>query len=216
MLFKQKLFLVLTIILSLSFTSCIDIIEEITINKDKSGKVYIRVSAGMLGSMLSMASAYVDTDIITEVKTFPQKKAKELKKIKGISKVKAVNKLSSGIVGIKFNFNNNKALNKAYYKLLDQEKKWYYPSIVKVKKHKLKKRNLAPIIRNYVKKNQAAFKDVDVLKKINYKVVYNFPAEVKKVKNSKSKIIKKKRVIQKHSIHAILNSDVNIGNKIKY
>jgi len=213
----MKKFLFLLIIPIFFLTSCIEIIEETTINKDKSGKVILGFDIAGVGFFLNAIGNYIDISLFNEIKALPNASEKILKRISGIKNIKAVSNERKNLYSISFEFEDTKALNKAYYKLFDYEKKWYEPKIIKISNNKIKKRNIAPFIRYYVKKEQKRIKEIDLLKKVKYKSIYHLPDEVKKVSNPRAKVSKNKRTVTYEcNIQELLNTKVDIGNKIKY
>jgi len=214
---KNKI-VVLTLILSSVFTtSCIDVIEELWVHNDKTGEASFQIDLGSLGLLISSASDYIDKDMFKEIVNAPNAKSKLIKDIKGISEVKPINLIKSGKLGLKFKFENQKALNNAYYSLLGVDKKWYYPAIFKIKNHKFKKLNLARYLQDYLKENKDKFKDENLMKMITYKSIYHFPKEVKSMKNKNhTKLIPKNTVIQSYEMNTLLNEDVDLGNLIRF
>jgi hypothetical protein len=214
---KYRILTLTVIFLSVFTTSCIDVIEEIWIKSDKSGVANFRIDAGTLGILFSSASDYIDPKMLGEITGAPNKLAPELRKIKGISEVKTINLLKSGKIGIKFKFDGQKSLNKAYYKIFGIDKRWYYPAIFKVKKHKLKRKNTAKYIKDYLQDNKENLKNDDLLKMINYKCIYHLPAKVEKIKNeSGTKLKSNKTVIQSYDASSFINEDVDLGNIIYF
>lgn len=214
---KQK-FLVFALILSSIFTtSCIEVIEELWVHKDKSGEASFRIDIGSLGLLISAASDYIDKNMLNEIINAPKDKSKDIINIEGVSEVKPISLIKSGKLGLKFKFENQKALNNSYYALLGVDKKWFYPTIFKIKKHKFKKLNLARYLQDYLMENKDNFKSEDLLKMITFKSIYHFPKEVKSMKNKNhTKLIPNNSVIQSYEMNTILNEEVDLGNLIRF
>jgi len=214
---KNKILIFALFITTIFTTSCIDVIEEIWVNEDKTGEASFRIDIGSLGLLISAASDYIDKDMLNEIIKAPNNKSKTIKDIKGISEVKPINLIKSGKLGLKFKFSNQKALSNAYYSLLGVDRKWYYPSLFKIKKHKFKKLNLAGYLQDYLTENKDNFKNEDLLKMITYKSIYHFPTEVKSMKNlDHTKLIPGNTVIQSYEMNTLLTEKVDLGNLIRF
>lgn len=174
--------LILMVLVAFSASSCIDIVEEYNLRGNGSGTASFSLQTPAFTPVLTMAGRYIDNQWMNEIVDMPQKTAGKLKTIRGISEVKTLNLLKEGKLGISFSFDNNKALDKALYALMNLDKKWYYPALMKVKKHKLKKRNIGPYLKSYLEKKKSNLKDEELLKMVDYKIIYHLPAEVKKTK----------------------------------
>ena len=214
---KNKFLVIILLISTIFTTSCIDVIEEIWVHEDKTGEASFRIDIGSLGLLLSAASDYIDKDMMKEIMNAPNVKAKKIKDIKGVSGVKPINLIKSGKLGLTFKFKNQRALSNAYYSLLGVDKKWYYPSIFKIKKHKFKKLNLFKYLQDYLQENKDNFKNENILKLITYKSVYHFPREIKSMKNqSFIKLNSNKVVMQSYDMKTLLNKELDLGNLIRF
>ncbi len=212
----RKLFL-LAIVPLLLFTSCIEIFEETTINEDQSGKVLIGVDMGGVGKLLNKVGDYVDVKFLDEIKTLPKQAAQLLKGTEGVEKLKTITSEKKGMYSFSFEFENSKDLNRAYYNLLQKEKKWYAPKFVKVGKKVVKKRNIAPFIRMYVKRKQSMIKDMKILEHVTYKSTYKFPRKVIKNSNPKYKLENSNmNLVYECTLDELINTKINIGTKAKY
>jgi len=214
---KHKFLLLALILSSIFTTSCIDVVEEIWIHKDKSGEANFRIDIGSLGLLISAASDYINKDMLNEIINAPNEKSKKINNIKGISEVTPISLIKSGKLGLKFKFKDKKALSNAYYALVGVDKKWFYPSVFKIKKHKFKKLNLARYLQDYLEENKENFKSNDLLKMITFKAIYHIPNEVKSIKNEHhTKLISKNTVIQSYKMSTLLNEEVDLGNVIRF
>ncbi len=152
-------FVVFALILSSVFAvSCIDIVEELWINADKSGEAHFKIDAGSLGWMISSAGQYIDTEMLDEIIKAPNDKVKKLKSIEGITEVEAINLVKSGNIGFKFKFANPKALNKAYYRIFGLEKNGIIRLFLKSKNTNSNAKTQLPIFRNICSKTRKTLK----------------------------------------------------------
>ncbi len=211
----QKIKIIFLLFVIINLTACIEITEEITVNLDQSGKVAFSLNLGTLSSFAQMLGDQMDGSPLDEIKTLPEKGAELLKDITGITDIIPNNK--DGLVSLSFNFKNTKTLNSALYKLFHQKKSIFDPGYLTIRKHKLIKKNYGAILRLFVNKYAAKLKDKSFLKMIEYKTVFNFPGEVKKVTNPLSKISDNKKSVEfSCTLEELISTPVNIGNKIKY
>lgn len=213
----MKKYLILFLPLLLLFNSCIDIVEEITVNPDQSGNVSFYMDLGTVGGLaMNLGKTYLEGTLADQLKTLPEKTAGILKGVPGLSNIKSVTN-KKGMYSVSFDFKNAKQLNQAIYMLFDVRKHFYEPNYVRISKKKIVKKNYAPVLRLYLKKHKSQIKDIGILKSVNYKAILNCPEEVKRFSNKKSTLsANKKTLIFKCTIEELLNSKVNIGNKIKY
>jgi len=213
----KKVIWLFALILSLGLTSCIDLIDEIKLNGDKSGSVFIGIESQLLGSILSMAKEQMDPNAIESLEEFPNDSKDKLKDLKGIQNVKSFSQVSEGRIGISFDFVNAKALNQAYYALLDMEKTWYSPNIVKIGKHKISRRDLTPQLVKELNKSMPKLKESEYLKYFNLKSIVRLPSESKSiVYGEKQTLNNKKDIIMHYSFDEILNKEKSTAYKIKF
>lgn len=200
----------------MSFTSCIDIVEEIKLNPNKSGSIRISLDLGILGgSFMNVAKDYIDLSMMEDIKKQPFISAKVIEKTKGISNIMPISDNDKGLYALSFDFENEKALNEAFYKMFNTNKNIFLPKVFKISKKRLKIANLAPAIRYFTNKYKKDIKDNKLFSYINFKQIVVLPAEVRKVKNPKSTIDDYK-IYMSCSIEDLLNTNINIGNKIWY
>ncbi|MBU0486969.1 MAG: hypothetical protein KKA07_01035 [Bacteroidetes bacterium] len=201
----------------LALQSCIDIIEEITVNKDGSGKVNVYLDMGSFAPMLSQVDKFIEVSFYNEIKSAPVVAAKNLGKIEGLTKIQPVVNESKGVFGISFEFPTPKHLNKAYYMLLERKKRFWQPGLMKAREEKFVRRNLAPIIRFIIKKHYSDIKDISVLKYISYKTAYKFGRTVSSFKNKQAEASWSNQGVQQEcTLYDLFNEkELNIGNKVK-
>jgi len=213
---KIRFWHLLIIIIFLSLTGCVEIVEEIKINPDKSGSISFSLDLGVLGnSFLNIAKDYIDLSMMDDIKKQPFISAKVLDKTKGIRNILPVSDNDKGLYALSFDFDNDNALNNAFYKMFNSNKNIFLPKVIKITKRKLKITNLAPVIRYFTNKYEKDIKNNKLFSLVSFKQTFVLPGEVKKVKNPKS-IICDYKVNLSCTIEELLNSDFNCGNKIKY
>jgi hypothetical protein len=199
------------------FSGCIEIIEEMTINPDKSGTVSFNMDLGTLGGLaINMGEKYMQSSMLDQIKKMPETIAGMLKGIDGLSNIKPITN-KKGMYSVSFDFKNAKQLNEAIYKLLDVKKHFFEPNYLRLTKSKLVKKNYAPELRFYINKYRDQLKDKNVLNFISYKSIFHFPEEVKKFSNKKYTLSSDKKTLEfKCTLEELLSEKANIGNRVKY
>jgi hypothetical protein len=215
--FYRKIVGIIAIVLMLGMTSCIDLLNELTINKDKSGIAFIGIKVNALAGLINMDSDLIDKDVKNSVILFPSQSEARLKGVSGISDIKTFTKISRGKLGIQFKFINQKALNNAYYALLGEDKKWYYPKMLKISNHKVKVHNVSPYIKRYFEQNESILSDGDLLKYLKFTTIIHTPNEIKANSFAKGKLSSDRKTLSYSiSMKKILDDKESCGNKLKY
>lgn len=132
------------LLISLSFSSCIEIVEEIKINQDLSGNYHLYLEHKDLDFLFNSMAQDFD---LRELETI----LKKLKQQDGISNFSADIRPNKGKVSIQFDFSDSKSLTKAFYASIGAEKRFYNKSFLKVKQAKIKRPNLTPYFAKYAK-----------------------------------------------------------------
>ena len=213
----RKIVWLFAVILSLGLTSCIDILDEIKLNSDKSGSVFIGIESQLLGTLFGLANQHIPQEAVDSVLGFPQHSKAKLDAIEGVNDVKAFNQLNEGRFGISFKFDDPKALNKAYYSLFEMKYAWYYPNIVKIRKHSISRRNLTPQLIKQIEQNSPNIKDSEYLKYLNIKTIIELPKDAKwlKTENPKEEINSNKIIIR-YPLTEVLQEEKSTSYKIHF
>ena len=199
------------------FGGCIDIVEELTINPDKSGNVSIYVDLGTLGGFaMNLGESYMEGTMLEQIRKMPETAAELLKNVEGISNIKPVTN-KKGMYALSFGFKNAKQLNAAIYKMFDLKKKFFAPNYIRITKNKLVKKNYAPLLGLVISKYKDKIKQTSALDYISYKSIIHLPKTVKRFSNRQATLLSdKKTLTYTCPITELLTSNVNVGNKIKY
>lgn len=213
----KKFFGLLFIILSVSLTSCIELLEEIKLNEDKSGSVFIGIESQVLASILDVVREQVSFDSISELEDLPSKLKERIINVKGISEVNSFDKVDDGRLGISFNFSNPTALNRAYFALAEVNKKWYHPNIIRVTKHKISRKDLTPQLINQLEKNYPKLKDSELTKFLSLKLVVKLPSPSISVYDGEKEVLTKtKNVRLNYGLSEILEEEKPTSFKIRF
>ena len=206
----------LLLIIVLSMSSCVNIVNLFKINADKSGTAFIGIEINAVSGLLDLASEYIDNDFKKKITVFPAEADEKLKGLKGVSNIKSYLEVNSGKLGVEFDFKNPKALNTALYALLDKERKCYFPDIIKIRKHKVKIRDVSFYIKEYIEDNNEEMSPL-VINYIKYNTVVIFPKKIKSVKNNTGFISYDKKTYSNIvPIKDIMEDKAVMGAIIKY
>jgi len=206
------------IIFSLLFlTSCIEIVEEITVKTDQSGTISYSIKSDPLTNLISGFSSIIDQNTIKEKITERfEEFATKFKSSKGIDNVKFFIGDNTTDASLSFDFNSTKALNMALYEIAGSKKTFFAPSYLKVSKHKLKKFNIAPYLKNQLKDQDIIIPE-ELINMIEFKSIYHLPKSIKSVKGESVNMTEQtKSTTQKFEFSDVYNNKINSGIKIKY
>jgi len=208
------------LILSFAFVmvSCIEIIQQVDINSDKSGTYTLKIDLGLLnytGAGGTDAMAF-----LSQVKELPPKAVEKLKTMGGLSAVENITNEGKGIYGFKFNFVNDKVFNKALYDLADQQKLFFMPDFIKIKRHKIKVTDISPFVKkansmSQQKQEQSfSFISDQFSQYVFFNTIIQLPSAVKKAANPRSEILDNE-VKLRYPLSDLVKG-IDYGNIIKY
>jgi hypothetical protein len=184
---------------------------------DGSGNIQLLVDLGKIGKNIQQQNPNFDLSFFDKIKKIPLLADSLLRKCKGISNLKTLTENDMGKYMVSFDFTNTKSLNNAIYCLARQKKSSVMPRFFKVSKHKLTRKNLAPLIKKYLVKDNSNMINDMLYQFISFESVYNFPKPVKKVSNIKALNENEDKTVQlKYTLNELLNNDFDYGITIKY
>lgn len=211
----RKLFFSIAIIfISLSLTSCIDLIEEVSINNDLSGKYEMRLETAGFGGMMSQMGGVPDIPQIDEL----DEKLKMLRAQPGISNIKKDLNAKQLKFNISFDFEDEKSLNNALYALAEIKPNLFLKKFLKIKKHKVVRPNLSPYLKRLIEEQNLSeqIPSEDMLNYVNYKFIVNTPKEIKRASGERARIQSNNTmVISSYSFRELLINKENVYLKIK-
>jgi len=199
---------------ALFFTSCIDLIEEVTINNDRSGSYEMRLETEGFGGMMSQVGGVPDIPQMREMDA----KLNQLRQQPGISNVKRNIRPKQMKFNISFDFENEDALNAAMYELAEIKPNIFVKKFLKVRNHKVVRPNLSPYLEKLLKQQdwQSQIPSEDMLNYVNYKFIVNTPDKVKRVVGDKATISSNRQsVIATYSFKELLVDKENVYLKVK-
>ncbi len=205
------------IFLLFASTSCIDFLNEIKINKDKSGSVFIGLEMNAIAGLMLSESDKISPKIKEYIIHFPSESEVLIHNIDGITNIESYTKPAQGRIGIGFNFNSQRALNKAYYKLLELDYKWYSPNLVVIRNHKIKVRNATPYIKDYYNEYGNNIEDNSIINYLHYKTVIHLPNPIITLTDQQASLSTDKMVFSTRiSAKEIIEVEANSGFSLKY
>lgn len=211
---RKLLFSIAIIFISLSLSSCIDLIEEVSINKDLSGKYEMRLETSGLGGMMSQMGGVPDIPQIQEL----DEKLSVLRSQSGISNIKKDFNAKELKFNISFDFENEKALNNALYALAEIKPNMFLKKFLKIKNNKVVRPNLSPYIQRLLEEQNISeqIPSEDMLNYVNYKFIVNTPKDIKKTSGKRAMVQSNKAtVISSFSFKELLINKENVYLKIK-
>jgi hypothetical protein len=214
---KKVLFAFAILTMVISMQSCIEIVEEITINEDQSGS--LSFSAGVKGSdaLFGLMGSFPEITFLDDIEREVDIVVGKLNAQDGISNVRFSKPKSGGNYALSFDFTDSKALNKALYAVNDQEKKFFQPSFYKITKNKYRRKNITNWGNMLLEKEKDNLPDEAILDMVEYKAVVNVPRPAFMVKADDVYISKDKKTISiSNFITDILDKRIDTGIKVKF
>ncbi|MFH0895233.1 MAG: hypothetical protein V2A54_12435, partial [Bacteroidota bacterium] len=199
--------------LTMGLSGCIEIVEEITINEDGSGKISFGVDLGVLGQMLGGKSGdNVKGKIADEMKKLPRVLAEKLTGNKGITNIVPTIDNDKGVFKISFFFKDSDNLNKSIYKIAGKEYNSLMPDVIKIKKHRARMRNMVPLIKYYLNKNAEKDADEKIYTMVSFRTTVHFPYKVRHISNRRAILSdEEKTATLKYTLAEIRKGEVSTG-----
>lgn len=191
-------------------TSCLDIQESVFMRDNGSGKFALTVNLENMESLLKMVQklsgdADAGNDILADTEVDFEKLKKKLERQPGISHVTRISENNNKLLGISFDFDNVKSLNKALKELNDSKNEHEAPKdYFAYQKGKLTRMNTLGIT-DKVENKIKAETDIDLsvngmmigslMKDMSYTTKYTFERPVKKASNPAARITNEGRTV---------------------
>ena len=211
---KKYISIITILMMALSFTSCIDLVEEVTVKKDLSGHYEMRLETSGFGGLMNQMGSNISIPQLKEL----DEKMRVLSVQPGISHLKKNIKVNEMQFNISFDFENEKALNNAMYQLAGIEPNMFVKKFLRIKKHKIIRPNLNPHLQRIIE-DQDLLKQLpstDLLTYVNYKFIINSAREIKEASNPKAIIQSdKKTLISSYSFKDLIIDKKDIYLKIR-
>ena len=139
---KKFLIPLIISVLAFSMQSCLEIVEEITINEDQSGSMLLSAGVTNANSIFGLIGSFTDITFMDDLEREADIIVSKLKAREGISNVQFSKIGKAGKYSLSFDFDNSKSLNNALYAVNNQKKTLFQPSFYKIKKNKYRRKNI--------------------------------------------------------------------------
>ncbi len=206
--------LLILLMTAISLGGCIEIVEEITINKDTGGTVVYRIESpgpgGMLGGLLSMVEPSIQRGVILEA----EKLIGVLKSQNGISNIAYSLHGSFDTYYVRFDFEDCSSLNNALYAMGGARKTPLTPNYIKINNKRIKRFNFTPTLNRYLKKEGYPDPAPYLAENITFRSMVHTPDDIRKVKNASKK--GSRTAIQRIKVSDILSGKADAGLRIRY
>jgi hypothetical protein len=213
----KKIFLVFLLLTILLATSCIEIVEEITIHNDQSGNIKYKIKTNQIVSFFDKFSDIIDISLEKQLKTEAEKFAAKISGLQGIDsvKIKLDGKISNFSMG--FSFCSADDLNNAIYKVFGYKQNMFSPKYLNVKEHKFNRINFSPWVKRYFEQEGINFPEEDILSMVNFKTIVYYPQKIKKYNGDNLVLSDNGKILsQKNSLIDLLENKTNVSIKSRY
>lgn len=210
---QKQFFFILLLMLVLLLQGCIEIVEKIDVNHDRSGSVNLSVSVMQGNFLLSLIKLGVDMDVLSEVEDLAEDAAATLRSSPGISNVQVTGSNKRGMVSLSFDFDNQRNLNRALYRVAGQDKTMFLPAVYKIRNGSFEKKNMTKLIELVVKEEQLELSP----SLINYTTEVHLPRPAKSVSGKKAALYQNGQSVRvSANLADILENSTNTGLKVRY
>ena len=193
--------------------SCIEIVEKIDVNDDRSGTINLSVSVMQGNFLMNLIRLGVDLDVLSEVEDMAEEAAGSLRESPGITNVQVAGSQKRGVVSLSFDFDNQRNLNRALYKVAGQEKTIFLPAVYKIRKGSFEKKNMTKLIELVVKEEQLELSP----SLINYTTEVTLPRPAKSVSGKKANLYQNRQTVRvSANLADILENSTNTGLKVRF
>ena len=208
--------LVLSIIV-FTLQSCIELTEEVVVNKDRSGTLSYSLGINSSGSIMGLINQFADNSMMDDIDDEVQTVISQLKQQPGISNVNFIKENSGKLLKLSFDFTDDKSLNNALYALAGEKKTFYKPAIYKIRNHKFVRKNLTEWAKELINEKQENIPDDLVFSFIDVKTKVRLPEPARSVSVKNAVMSKdKKTVTLTNGLSDILEQNQSTGFRIRY
>lgn len=209
--------LIQLLIVSILFSSCIDIVEELTIHSNRSGTLSYRIETSGPGNFLNELSSLFSASVEDQIKIEANKFIQGLKKQDGITNLQYNLTGGAGTYYLTFDFKDYKSLNKSLYAIGGARKTIFSPGYIKIGKSKFKKLNFTPWLNRYLKQEEIEFQSPFITDNISFVSIVNVPSDITGSRPADNNLhISPRKIRQEFRLTNILEGDANTSLKIRY
>lgn len=215
--FLNKISLILIIFAQLFLSSCLELVEEIKVNKNKSGTIIYSIESMDGGNIFSSLTSMFNISLEDQIRVEADKLVQQLLNQPGISNVEYNLNGRTGTYYVKFDFQNHQSVNNAFYAVSGNKKTFFTPGYFKISGHRFKKINFAPWLKKYLEKEEIDLPQHLIADMIVFKSVIEVPNNIRRVTPRDTKISSSNReTTQRFTLSAILANEVDTGVKIRF
>jgi hypothetical protein len=212
----MKIKLLFFSLLLLGFTSCIEIVEEITVHKNNSGSIKYRLETTRMSSLINSFTEIIDVSVENQLKEDIEAFALKLKSLEGIDSVRLKLDGKPGNYILQFSFENPDYLNNAIYSLLGYEKTMFSPKYLTLTDHRFHRNNFSPWIKKYLNKEEVEIPAKEFITMVNYKTIVNYPEKIKRYKGRNLIISEDRRhLTQRCKLQEVIDNKTNVSIRSK-
>lgn len=210
---KNKLFLPL-IISMLFLTSCIEITERIDVREDKSGTFSLSVKMFQQNMLTDLLGFGGSTEVLDDIEALAWRASLDLEDNEGIHNVKLISDKRNGSVGLSFDFDNHRQLNRALYAVAGERKTIFKPAVYRIRNNCFSRRNVTSLIEMLLDGED----DTEMISHwITLTSEINLPRPAKHVSNSSARQLNYgKRIKSSEHLSDILEEKTNTRIRIRY
>jgi hypothetical protein len=221
--FKNRLFIIFLLTISVFFTSCFEVIEEITMGKDGTGIMTLTVnfsqSKSRIAAIMLMDSIHgYKVPDKQEIQQEIDKTVAQLSRMPGISNAKSTADFTNFVADIRFSFKDVTDVNHLIKALLEQ----YKVKNPNIPTYNYNKED-ARFTRNYsysndvkAQFNQLKNRDKEIFSTAAYVSILRFETTITSYSNKLARISKNQQaIIQRLAIPDLINGQANISNQVQ-
>lgn len=199
--------------------SCIEIVEEVTINQDQSGKISLSVNAGGNNNpFMALINQFADMSFLDEISRNAMRVNDILKNQAGISNVRYSESRRKGQLELGFDFEDEKSLNNALYAVGGYQKSFFQPKLYKIKMNKFVRKNTTGWIIRLIEQEKENIPDEAIFDLIEVKSVYHFPNDARCIRAPKNVVSSDNdhTFTSSNFLSDLIDKKTNTRIKIKY
>jgi hypothetical protein len=194
--------------------SCVEIVEEVTVNNDRSGRVVLSLNIGKENGLFGLISQFADLSFMDEIEDEVGKTIYVLKQQKGISNVVFE---KGRKMKLSFDFDNHKNLNKALYAVTGNEKTIFNPAIYKVRKNSFVKKNMTTWAKLMMEANKDEMPDDIVFDMVEITTIVHLPNPAKGFSGKGIQVSKDKLTLKSSNfVSDILEENISTKMKVRF
>jgi hypothetical protein len=210
---KNKLILML-LVSTLFLTGCIEITERIDVRDDKSGTLSLSVKMFQQNLLTDLFGFGGGAEVLNEIEALAWRASLDLEENKGIHNVNLISDKRNGMIGLSFDFDHHRQLNRALYNIAGERKTIFKPAVYRIRQSSFSRRNLTSFIEMLLDGEE----DSDLLSHwITLTSDINLPRPAKHVSNKNArKLNNGKRIKSSDHLSDILEESTSTRIRIRY